>query len=222
MGARVASSRPLAGGGSQPKTLRPPRPWDWRRSSPISSASDGPLAWRSRRRACWSSRRMASSRSSWPSLALADCRLQHGDGLVVDLGRHRERMPVLAAMGEGEARRIGEPAGRAVDDFGHHAPASAPCARRRPAPAGGRRNRPGPASRRCRQRAVQAAEHDVAGSDVVMRGHHQVRQQRLLRRGRRRCVRQCRNLTHDAIGTEVAQQIELSRVARPRPGGRRG
>ena len=58
----------------------------------------------------------------------------------------RERMAVLAAMGEREARRVGEAAGRAVDDLRHHARASAPCGRRRRAPAAVRRNRAG----RCR------------------------------------------------------------------------
>src|SRR5438128_2087369 len=40
--------------------------------------------------------------------------------VVVDLGRDRERMPVLAAVGERVACRITEAAWRAVDDLGDH------------------------------------------------------------------------------------------------------
>jgi len=35
-----------------------------------------------------------------PELGVGDRRLQHLDGLVVDLDRHREGMPVLAAVGQ--------------------------------------------------------------------------------------------------------------------------
>ena len=43
---------------------------------------------------------------------------QHRDRFVVRLQRHRERMPVLAAVREREARRIGEAARRAVHHLG--------------------------------------------------------------------------------------------------------
>src|SRR5439155_17729159 len=53
-------------------------------------------------------------------LRLLDRRLQHADRLVVDPGRDREGMAVLAAVGEREAGRVGEAAGGAVDHFGYH------------------------------------------------------------------------------------------------------
>src|ERR1035441_624440 len=37
--------------------------------------------------------------------------------LVVDLERHRERVPVFAAVRERKTRRIGKPAGRSVHDL---------------------------------------------------------------------------------------------------------
>ena len=42
---------------------------------------------------------------------------QHVDRFVVGLERHREGVPILAAVREGEARRIGEARRRAVNDF---------------------------------------------------------------------------------------------------------
>jgi hypothetical protein len=39
--------------------------------------------------------------------------------MIIDLGRHRIGMPVLAPMGEREACRIAEAAWRAVDDLCH-------------------------------------------------------------------------------------------------------
>ena len=51
--------------------LRPPYAADDRRSLAMNAGSDGPAALPSSRRACASSRRSASSRSSLPSLALA-------------------------------------------------------------------------------------------------------------------------------------------------------
>ncbi len=51
-------------------------------------------------------------------LGLGDRRLQHGDRLVVDLDRHRERMAVFAAVGERMAGRIAEAARRAVQHLG--------------------------------------------------------------------------------------------------------
>lgn len=49
-----------------------------------------------------------------------DGRAQDSDGLVVDLCRHSEGLPVLAAMGEREARWITETAGRAMQYFRDH------------------------------------------------------------------------------------------------------
>ena len=52
-------------------------------------------------------------------LRLLDGVLEDRDGPVVHAQRHREGMPVLAAVGERETRRIREPAGCAVDDLRH-------------------------------------------------------------------------------------------------------
>ena len=105
----------------------------------------GPDAWRSRRRA-WSSKRLsAPSCSSRPSLALDTAAFRTPMRLVVDLHRHRKGMPVLAAVGEREARGIGEAAGRAMHHLGHQRQGLRRCARRRPGSAAGRRSRPAPA-----------------------------------------------------------------------------
>lgn len=40
-----------------------------------------------------------------------DRRFEHPDGFVVHPHGHRKRMPVLAAVSEGEARRVAEPEG---------------------------------------------------------------------------------------------------------------
>ena len=53
-------------------------------------------------------------------LRLLNRRLPHLDGLVENLERHRERVPVLAAMRQREPPGIAEPARGAVHDFGHH------------------------------------------------------------------------------------------------------
>ena len=52
-------------------------------------------------------------------LRLGERRLQDLGGLVVDGGRHRIGVAVLAAMGEREAGRISEAAGRPVHDLGN-------------------------------------------------------------------------------------------------------
>ena len=49
---------------------------------------------------------MAASFSVCPSFARSHRALEHADRLVVDLQRHRERVAVLAAVREREARRI--------------------------------------------------------------------------------------------------------------------
>ena len=126
-------------------------------------------------------------------------------------------MPVLAAVGEREARRIGEAAGRAVDHLGDHARASAPCARRRPGTSRSSAKSAGPAVGRGGERAVQAAEHHVLGPDVVVRRHHEMRQQRRLRRRRRPPLERRRPRATMPVRPEVAQQVELAARARPRP-----
>jgi hypothetical protein len=47
-------------------------------------------------------------------------RFQHSDRLVIDSQRHWEWMPVLASMGEGKTRGIGEAVRSAVHDFSHY------------------------------------------------------------------------------------------------------
>jgi hypothetical protein len=42
---------------------------------------------------------------------------KYSERLVVDLERHRERVPVFAAVHERKSRRIGKPAGRSVHDL---------------------------------------------------------------------------------------------------------
>src|SRR5262245_15532817 len=49
-------------------------------------------------------------------LGIADRGFQHPNRLVIDAQRHRERVPVLAAMGQRKPGRIAEPARRPV----HH------------------------------------------------------------------------------------------------------
>ena len=153
----------LAGAGSQPNTLRPPYSCERRFSSATNSGSDGPAALRSSRRPArraggW--RRAAPRRRAWRWLT-AD--LQHLDRLVVDLDRHGVGMPVLAAMGEREARGIGEAAGRAVHHLRHHRQRRARCGRRRRERAATRRN---PAARapppRRARRADGGASHRSA------------------------------------------------------------
>jgi len=51
---------------------------------------------------------------------LLDRRFHHLNGLVIDAERHREWMPVLAAMGDGESRRVGEAVRCAVHHLGDH------------------------------------------------------------------------------------------------------
>ena len=118
-------------------------------------------------------------------LRAVDRRLQHPDGLVIDADRHRERMPVLAAMREGEARRVAEAARRAVHDLRHHGqrPHGARADARHQQQFGeigraavGRRG----------EIAVEAARDHVLGAHVVMRRHDEMRQRQLAACGRRR------------------------------------
>ena len=123
----------------------------------------GRSAWRSSRRA-WSSRRCsAPSSSSRPSFALLHRGLQHARSSrrrpSVGTGNGCRSLPPWASE-----KRAGsaEAAGRAVHHLGHHAPAPAPCARRRRAPAAARRNPSGPRSAAaarlpCRRRSDHVA-----------------------------------------------------------------
>jgi hypothetical protein len=142
---------------------------------------------------------------------LVDRLLHHRDGAIIDLDRHRIRMPILAAMREREARRIAEAAGRAMDHLGHHRErahgARADAGRQqqfgeilRPAIGGGG------------ERAVQAARDDILGPDIVMIGQDQMRQHRL--RGRRALgsAVDAGNLAHDRVGAERAEQVRLARA----------
>ncbi len=146
-------------------------------------------------------------------LRLRHRRFQHADRLVVDAERHRKRVPVLAAMGKREAGWIGEAAGRAVDHLGDH------CQRLHRALADARDEQQlgeilGRAVGGGGERAVQAAKHDVAGADVVMRRHDEMRQQRLVRGGRRRLRIDCGELAGDAIGTDPHEQVKLGAAGR--------
>ena len=122
-------------------------------------------------------------------------------------------MPVLAAMGEREARRIGETIGRAMHHFGHH--------RERPHRAGadagneqqfGEVGRP-PIGRRGEAR-VQAGRQHIARAHVVMRGHDEMGQGELDGIGRRNGL--CR---FRLDGGEFAREAVRDRA---RPEGRAG
>ena len=68
------------------------------------------------------------------------------------------------------------------------------------------------------ERAVQAAEHDVLGPDVVVRGHDEVRQER--RAARRAARSQVASSRSDAVGAEVGEERRAGRRGRARRGGR--
>jgi hypothetical protein len=104
-----------------------------------------------------------------------DCRSHHPDRLVIDLQRHREGMPVLAAMREGEARWIGEAVWRTMNHLGD----------RRQGP-----HRPRADTRhqqqfseilratigRRRETGVKPRHQHILGADIVMGRHDQMRQ----------------------------------------------
>ena len=120
-------------------------------------------------------------------------------------------MPVLAAVGEGEARRVGEAAGGAVDYFGHH--------RQRADGAGAdARNQqelgkvPGPRVGRGGQGAVEAAQNHVAGPDVVMARHDEVGERGLGAVTRDRRLFQRRRFPRQPVRAELGQQGELRRA----------
>ena len=91
-------------------------------------------------------------------------------------------MAVFAAMGNGEPRRIAEAVGCAMHDFGDLGQrADGACAD------AGHEQKLGEVLRTAfgggRQVAVQASGDDVLGPDVVMIGHHKMRQSELGLRG---------------------------------------
>ena len=129
-------------------------------------------------------------------------------------------MPVLAAMGEREASRIGEAVGRAVDDLGHH--------RQRPHRAGadawneeqsGEVGRP--PIRRRREACMNARREHVARAHIVTDGHDEMRQNELLRMRRRRGLAcrglQASHLARQAVRTQGLQKLELAATRGVRP-----
>ena len=99
-------------------------------------------------------------------LGLGDRRFKDVDGAVIHFQGHREGMAVLAAMGEGETRGIGEAAGRAMNELGNKSQgaerflANTWCQQKLRVVGGSA------IGGRSKVR-VQAAEDDVAPSDLV-------------------------------------------------------
>nr|WP_240320663.1 hypothetical protein [Sphingomonas crusticola] len=144
-------------------------------------------------------------------LGPVDRALHHRNRAVVNLDRDRKGMAVLAAMGEREARRIAEPARRAMDHFRHH--------RQRPHGAGanaGNQQQFGKILRsplRCgRKIAVQPPRDHVLAAYVVMIGHDQMRQHGLRRRwqGGGSLPGQLGPFAGDAARADRTEQVELS------------
>ena len=140
-------------------------------------------------------------------LCLVDRAPEHADGLVIDLERNRERVPVLAAVGEGKARRIAEPARRAVYDFGDQ---------------GQRPHRTGADAGREQQIskvgwsalggggkiAVQTPQLNILRPDVVMSGQGEMRQCRLRRLLLIGWNEAC-NFARNAVWAERRQKLDL-------------
>ena len=97
---------------------------------------------------------------------------QHADRLVVDVQRHRERMPVLAAVREGEAGRVVEAGRRAVHDLGNQRQRL-----QRPRPELFDQQQRGEVAQVALvgqgQHRAEPSRVDVAGPDVVMCRHLQ-------------------------------------------------
>ena len=113
---------------------------------------------------------MPSSFSGVADLGGVERAAQHRDRLVVRLQRHRERMAVLAAVREREARRIGRTASARRGRPRRPAPATAACAARASRAAAARRSRaarargPPPARRRAASgRRPRRARRDARG-----------------------------------------------------------
>ena len=115
--------------------------------------------------------RQSRGNSRWISL-------QHVDRAVVDLERHGKGMPVLAAMGDREPRRVAEAVGCAMHDLGDLGQrADRPCTDPRHQQKLGKILRT--TFRGSRQIAVQSPGDDVLWPDIVMGGHDEMRQQGL-------------------------------------------
>ena len=136
--------------------------------------------------------------------------LQHVDGTIIDLERHRKGMPVLPAMGDGKSRRVAEAIGRAVHDLGDLGQrADRSCTDARHQQKFGKIR--GTALGRGGEIAMQAAGHDVLRPDIVMRGHDEMRQQGL---GSRipmldTAALQVRELPFDPVRTDGTENVEL-------------
>ena len=83
--------------------------------------------------------------------------------------RHRERVPVLAAVRQREPRRVGEPARRPVQHLGHHAPAPAPSARPTPGTSSSSVKSFGPRSAAAARLPCSRRSIDVLRPHLVMR-----------------------------------------------------
>ncbi len=88
-------------------------------------------------------------------------------------------MPILAAVRKGKPRRVGEAARSSVHDLGHqrqgaNRPGAYPWNKQQLGEVGGA------AIGRCGQIGVQAPHQNVAGADLVVGWHDQMRQHRLL------------------------------------------
>src|SRR5215831_6283720 len=150
-----------------------------------------------------------------PQFCFPDRRFQHLDGLVVHAERHRKRMPVLAAVGDGEACRVGEAVRRTVYHLSYHG-------QRLHGPRSHAGNeeefRKVPRAAICRRRqiAAQPTLEDIGWADVVMRRHGQVRQQRLLRRrgGLQFPSRYTPQLASDSVRAQRLKNIELHAAGR--------
>jgi hypothetical protein len=158
--------------------------------------------------------RDAGSQPALPraELGIANGRLHHRDGVIIHLDRNRKRMTILAAMAEGEARGVAEPAWCAVDHLRDH--------RQGPYRAGadaGYEKQFGEVGRtaigRCGERTVETPLDDIFAADIVMIRKHQVRKQGLPL-GLARAGLQPRKLADDTTGTDRSQKLELPRARR--------
>lgn len=137
---------------------------------------------------------------------LLNRRLEHANGLVIDLERNWERVPVLAAVGERKARRIAKAARRAVHDLGYHgkrAHGSRANARRQQQIGKIGRSALG----RGGEVAVQPPQVNIAGPDVMMGWQDEMRQCQLRWRF---CVAADRtNFACDAVRTKFGKKLKL-------------
>lgn len=152
-------------------------------------------------------------------LRLLHGRLQHLDGLVIDLDGYRKRTAVLSAMSNREASRVGDPVRRAIDGLGHQ-----------------REGLHGPSTNAWRQQQIgkilrsavsgggeismkPPCDH-VAAPDIVMGRHHQVRQEWLRDGcpgpGPTACFKR-RKFTRDLVRSQGGEHIDLREPGRLGP-----